>query len=465
MSLFAILDHSARALQTAGAGVSVASNNVANADSAGYARESLSQGPAGTLRARGLLLGQGVAAHQVLSSYDGFSQASVFGRLGDHAFDQGRAAAFQSIETSFLQGGDGGLSNAIDGLFQAFSQLEANPESSAPRLAVIAAGDVLAQMMSRAAGELGDRQVRLEGQVTAQLGTVNSAAEQIAALNVRIVELEAGGAGAHDLRAQRTALTEELSRLGPVSVNEAADGSMRVFFADHALVEAGTARSLSAETDPATGLSAVHISMGGASLDITGSIDRGSLGASLDARDTIVPGLLAELDELAFGLATEVNAVHAAGFGLDGATGRDFFAAPAAVAGAALALSLDAAVADDPDAIAASSTATGVPGDNNGATALAALSNSLTMSTGTQTFNQYWGTVLSGLGHDASSAYAAEARTSVELNAALDVRDSISGVSLEEEALDLLRFQDAYKAAAKVMQTANEMLEELLNLV
>lgn len=465
MGLFSIIDHSSRALQTASAGVSVASNNVSNANTPGYAREILSMDARGSSMNRGLLLGQGVDPQTVLSSYDRYSQASVFGRMGTHSYEGGRSAAFQSIETSFIDGDAGGLSQALDGLFQAFSALESSPEEPAARQAVLAAGNLLSQLMNRAADDLAQRQTDADSQVGGKVDTINTLAEELAALNAQIVELEAGGQGAHDLRARRTAAVEELSQLGPVRVQERADGSTTVLFANHSLVVGGSSRGLSVVEDPVTGLNQVHINMGGSSADITATLGSGTLGASVQMRDVTITGLQTQLDELAYGIATEVNALHSTGFGLDGLGGRDFFAPPAVADGAAAALTLDVAVATDPDAVAAASTAAGAPGDNSNATAIAALANGLTMSSSSQTFHQYWGGVISGLGHDASAAYSSFNRAGLELSAAMDMRDSVAGVSLEEEALDLLRFQDAYKAATRVMQTANEMLDELLNLV
>jgi len=238
-----------------------------------------------------------------------------------------------------------------------------------------------------------------------------------------------------------------------------------VIFAEHTLVEAGTTRALQLVPDPVTGLSQVHISMSSSTMDITSTLDSGELGATLQLRDTVIPGVLADLDALAFNVATEVNTLHAAGFGLDGVTGRNFFVPPALLAGSALALELDPAVIDTPDALAAATTPAGVPGDNSNATALAALSGTLIMSAGTQTFNSFWATALSSLGHDSATAQNDQLRAEIELSTALDVRDSASGVVLEEEALDLLRYQDAYQAATRIMSATQEMLDELLQMV
>ncbi len=466
MSIFSVLKAGNRALQAASAGIDVASNNVANANTEGYSRQSLGLGPQGTTRARGLLLGTGVRAEEVLSTYDKFAQGSVFGRTGRHAYQEGRAMSLQSLETSFVDaaGGDG-LIGAIEGLFAAFSDLELDPGNPSLRAGVLSAGSVVSSLFNRAASDLNEQTTLADSRVANTVVEVNRLTAEVASLNSEIVGLEAGGQQAHDLRAQRTAVLEQLASFGPTRVTEDADGSSRVFFAGHSLVDPGGSRSLSVVDDPVTGLNQVHVAMGTASMDITNSIDQGRLGAMLSVRDTTVPGLLADLDSLAFEVADQMNALHSAGFGLDGVTGRDFFAQPPSATGAALGMSLDAAVAGDPSAIAAAATAAGVPGDNSNAIALAQLGNQLTMTSGTESFTGFLASTLAGLGQDTSAAISGEARTSLELQASLDVRDSVSGVSLEEEALDLLRFQDAYQAAMRVMQTANEMLDELMQLV
>ena len=176
-------------------------------------------------------------------------------------------------------------------------------------------------------------------------------------------------------------------------------------------------------------------------------------------------GLLSSHDNLAFTLSNQVNTLHSAGFGLDGLTGRNFFGTLAVAGGAAQAIALDAAVVGTPDAIAAASTAAGVPGDNTNAAAISALAGLNLMAGATQTFGRFYGGFLAGLGQDAASAYQLEARADLELSGAQDLRDSISGVNLEEEALDLIRFKDAYNASTRVVSITNGLLDELMRIV
>jgi len=466
MSLFSILNHSARALATAGHGLAVTSNNVSNANTLGYAKQTLGVATQGTLRARGLLLGQGVKSTEVLSTYDRFSQGAVFGSAGRSAYAESRSQNLGAIETAFVDAaGPNGLVGALEGFFQSFDELELDPSNSSLRNSVLSSGSVVASLFSQASADLNRRQSDANLQVADGVERINQLGTQVAELNAQIVELEAGGQGAHDLRAHRTMLLEEMASHGPLTVSEKSDGSMQAIFAGHAIVTGGTSRPLSVVEDPVTGLNQVHLKMGGSTINITSSVNRGTVGAALATRDTTLPTLIGQLDQLAFDFSTQVNTVHAAGYGLDGVTGRDFFAPPGALAGAAAGMAIDAAVLGNPSAIAASLTLTGLPGDNGNATALKELGQSLTMTGGTQTFTGFLTSALASLGHEAAMARDEEARGRLELGASLDLRDSISGVSLEEEAMDLLRFQDAYQAAAKVMQTTNEMLDELMNLV
>ncbi len=452
-------------MRTATAAVQTSSNNVANANTPGYARQSLGFSAVGTQRRGGLLVGQGVTASQVNSAYDRFSQGAVFGRMSNNGYASSRSASFQTIESYLSEGPDGGLGAELTQFFDLWSAMETDPSAQAPRLAVLGQAEFLSTQFNSSASQLVTQQQNADARVDAAVARANVIGGQVAALNSQIVQLESSGGLANDLRANRTALLEELAAMGPVRVDDNADGSARVLFANHVLVEGAESRALSVVADPITGFNQVHIGQGSTSLNITAALTGGSIGADIDVRDTVVAGLITQLDTLAFEVANQVNALHNAGFGLDGLSGRDFFAPPAALVGAAQALQVDVAVALTPDAIAAASTAAGLPGDNTNATAIAALAGQNLMAGGTQTFERFYSSMTAGLGQDASQAYQLEARTTLELEGAQNLRDSASAVSLEEEAMDLIRFQDAYSASARVVSVTNELLQELLNVV
>jgi flagellar hook-associated protein 1 FlgK len=182
--------------------------------------------------------------------------------------------------------------------------------------------------------------------------------------------------------------------------------------------------------------------------------------------DATIVGYVARLDEIAQGIADSVNALHREGFGLDGSTGGDFFdttdaGTESGAAGAASRIRIAQAVAADPAAIAAS--ASGSPGDNAVARAIGDLGTVATLRGGTRSMTQ--------LVAEFSGAVAADtgaARFAVEAGGALvqsleNRRDSVSGVSLDEEAVNLVKYQQAFEAAARVVSITNQMMETLLN--
>ena len=465
MSLFSLLNQGSRSMRTASAALSTASNNVANANTQGYARQTLGIEAAGTQRRGGMLMGQGVTANQVSSAYDSFSQRSVLSQLGSNSYSSSRASSFEVIEANLAEGADGGLAASMSQFFDDWAALESDPSSTAARQQLLARGQILAQRFNSSADQLDTEQSNAESRVVQRVARANILAGQIAALNAQVVRLEASGGRANDLRANRTQMLEELAEIGPVNSEDQADGSVRVFFANHILVQNDDARTLSVAADPVTGFSQVHIAQGSATFNISSAINGGRLGADLDVRDNVTVGLLNSLDNLAFTLSTQVNTLHAAGFGLDGLTARNFFGPLAAAGGAAQAIALDAAVVGVPDAIAAASTAAGAPGDNTNAAALSALADLNLMAGATQSFGRFYGGFVAGLGQDAARSYQNEARSDLELNGAKDLRDSISGVNLEEEALDMIRFKDAYSASARVLSVTNQLFDELLRLI
>jgi len=466
MGLFSVLHNASQSLLTSGSGMQVTTNNVANANTPGYAKQTLGVTPQGTERAAGgLLLGRGVLASTVMSAYDSFSQAQVFGRLSDHSYSDSKTSAFESIESLFTDGDAVGIGGALYDFFDSFAELEVNPSLSGARLRVLQAGENLASFFSRTATDIDNRQLHADNVVASSVAEVNTLTNQVANLNITIRQFEAAGRQAHDLRSQRTALVEQLALIGPVRTYDLADGSQRILFAGHAIVEGSKARDLSVVPDPVTGFNQVHMSMGSTTIDITSTVALGSMGSAIEERDTILAGTESQLDDLAFTIHNDVNALHVSGFGQDGLTGRNFFGNLAGPAGAAAALSLDALIDGNPDAVAAATTLAGLPGDNSNASALAALSSSNSMSAATQTFTEFYSTLVSELGHSSKQAQQETIRSEMQLEASQNVRDQTSAVSMEEEALDLVRFQDSYQAAARVMSAANEMLDELLAIV
>jgi flagellar hook-associated protein 1 FlgK len=195
---------------------------------------------------------------------------------------------------------------------------------------------------------------------------------------------------------------------------------------------------------------------------VTRVLTGGELAGIRDARDVDAVAVLDRLDQLAFDVASAVNAQHSAGFGLDGVAGRNLFSVSATVSGAARSLALDPTMVDNPNAVAAAAAAADLPGGSDNALALSGLSTQKLATGGTRTASEGYSDLVGDLGmRKQNAAMDAQTKTAIQ-SQVLAMREETSGVSLDEEMVQLTKFQRAYEAAARVLTTADELMAELI---
>jgi flagellar hook-associated protein 1 FlgK len=192
--------------------------------------------------------------------------------------------------------------------------------------------------------------------------------------------------------------------------------------------------------------------------DVTATIVSGQLGGLLAARDQQIPSFQSQLDTLAAGLANAVNGVQTAGYDLSGNKGTNLFSPPPA-AGTGAAASLAVAITD-PSLIAAS--ADGTAGSNANAEAMYSLSSQAIILG--QSPTDYYSSLVFNVGNAAANANAEQSASSLVLQQLNDLRSSISGVSLDQEAANLVQYQQAYSASAQVVSTINQMMQTVINM-
>ena len=177
-------------------------------------------------------------------------------------------------------------------------------------------------------------------------------------------------------------------------------------------------------------------------------------------RDEVLPDYQAQLDQLAYDVSTKINQVHATGYDLNGNTGPMLYLPLPSAQGAAAAMTVDPAVAADSSRIAAS--ASGAPGDNGIARQLADLRNANAARGGNATFTEAWSVLVSKVGSDSASAKNSLSMRQETVTAIQRLRDSVSGVSLDEEAGRLMQFQRAYEANARFFAALDSSLSVLM---
>ena len=456
--LSSLLYIGASGLNASQQGVNTTADNVANVDTPGFRRREVELRSRPTYSSGGLNQGAGVEAAGTQRVVDEFLDQRVRDAGIELGYSSARSDALIQAEAIFADLEGYGVTGAMDEFFGSFDQLAAEPQDSGARQRVLESAARLTEAVNFVAAEVETQQFELERRVDDQVAQINELSDEVADLNLRIGGLETPPP---DLLDRRDEALKELGELVGISVLET-DGRVSVSLrgSGFGLVTDGVSRALSAEV--VNGDVVVSGQRAGATEVLTPSLSGGRLTGTIAARDVDLEAVASGLDQFAFDFAAAVNTVHQAGFGTDGVGARDFFAPIAAVDGAAGAFTLDAGIVGEPDRIAAAQDALLVPGDNRNALTLAELRQA--NLPGGETPSATLRTVVADLG-----ARVSDATTSVEAQGAVkarldDLMSSMSGVSLDEEMTKLLQFRQSYAAAARIIQTADELMQEVIAL-
>lgn len=376
------------------------------------------------------------------------SQTATFGQL------DARAKTLDTLNEVVDEPGDTGLTSLLGKFWSSWQALSLDASSPATREAVRSAGTELAQGFADTRRRLVEAQGEADQRITANVDQLNLWAGQVNELNKAIGKVVGVGMAPNDLLDQRDALIDRIAAAGPVSVTTPGpNGKVSVAFGGQLLVD-GTSDTVRPVAVSAAGA----VTVGGTAA----TVNDGSLRGLIDIRDAVVGGpggYIASLDQLANTVITEVNARHSAGYGLDGATGRAFFQG-----GNAANIAVSAAVATSTDVIAASATAAGLPGGADNAVALSQLRYvALNIGGRTGTIDNAWGAWVSKLGVDTDQAKRLRDVQDGVLQVAQSRRDAVSGVNMDEEVADMVRFQKSYNAAARMITTLDGMLETIVS--
>jgi flagellar hook-associated protein 1 FlgK len=292
----------------------------------------------------------------------------------------------------------------------------------------------------------------LNQQVVGDVSQVNSLTKTIASLNTQITALSPN-ADAGTLEDQRQQAIAQLSQLVGLDQISTDNNGITLTTSGGAVLVSGS-QSFALSTTQVGGTT--HILAGGQ--DVTSNLTGGDLGGVLQARDQQLPSYQSALDNLAFAVGTQVNQQNALGVDGNGNPGAGLFSLPAASSGAAALIQVATA---DPNAVAAAATGQGSAGNAN-ASALAGLSNANIV--GGQTASGFLASFLGQIGSDTAAATTNNSAQQATLTQLTTQKDSLSGVSLDQEALNLTQYQRAYQAAAQVFNIANSIMASAINL-
>jgi flagellar hook-associated protein 1 len=455
MSLTSLLSIARSALLTQQRAVDTTGHNIANANTEGYTRQRLAITAEVPLQTPIGQVGRGVTATGIERLRDGYLDGAYRRENGELGRFSTLNDTLSQVENVFGEPTSTGIAAGIDDFLSAFGDLANDPSGRTPRTLVRQAAQNLARQFHQTDQRLGALASDLRSRMVGAVTEINQLTQQIADLNAQIRTGNGGTRESPDLKDRRDSLVDQLSSLAGVRVIDRPDGTIGVTAGDALLVDGGVATSLEVRD---AGGGQVTVSVTGGVGGIT--LKSGSLAALADLAGKTLPGIRDQLNTLVRSIVTEVNTIHRAGRGLNGGTNVDFFD-PNGLTLDSIGLSL--AVAGDTDAIAAGQS--GAPGDNSNALAIAALRTAGVASLNGQTLSGGYQEIVSAIGvalQDASGRL--EAQSVITSNADAQ-RQTISGVSLDEELTALIGQQNAYSAAARLVTVADDMIKDVIGMV
>lgn len=450
-SLFTTLLNTAGAIQVFTRSLNTIQNNVTNANTPGYAKQTQTLEAMHFDTSNGS--GGGVAAGPILSSRSEYneqvvrSQQELLGEWRQKASDLG------SIEPFFSLTSTTGIASSLTNFFNTFSQLSVNPNDQASRQAVISQAGVLAQSFSDTANGIQGVVGNVRQQTSDAVSEINRLSSDIASLN-QTIHSNFANAADPSVDAKIHNDLEQLSQYADTTVLKQSDGTFSVYLNGQTplvlgnsqfQIQAGFSNSQIQILDPQGN-------------DITTQVQHGQLGALIDENNNVIPSYMSDLNTLAQTLADQVNTTLAGGVDQNGNVPATDLFTYNATTGVAASLSVTSIT---PDQIAAASAS--APGGNGNALALAALANAPVVNGAT--FTAFYGSLGARVGRDVSAAEDNQSTQQDLVTQAQNRRQQASGVDINEEAAQLIQFQAAYQAAGKMLTVVDDLTQTLMNII
>jgi flagellar hook-associated protein 1 FlgK len=461
MGLSDVLNMGKTSLATHQTLMEVTGNNIANVNSEGYSRQSVELGTVPALNFRGFQIGRGVTASNILRAQDTFLNRQILDKNSALGEQTAQTTPLAELETLFNLDEDN-LSARIDRFFDSWEQLSVTPDGSVERDSVLQNATLLGDAFHAMSNDLGKLSQQLDSTLADSLSGINQKLRQVADLNQRVATVEASGVNANADRDSRDALLEELSYSLGIKSYENKDGSIDVQLQSGLPLVSGN-QAFALETVDSVSGAVLQVNLGTSSRPVDANSLGGEFKGLTTLRDEFIPQLMDNLDQLAYSLATEVNGLHSAGTGLDGSTGQAFFSlAPSSGdnpwSGAAA--SIETVLTDSRQIAAGQSAATG---DNRNALLMAALKDAKVVG-GVHSFGTYYASIASDVGLESAQNQLSVSGLEDTMLQMENLRDGKTGVSLEEEMINLIQYQRGFEASAKLLTTVDEMMDTVLSI-
>jgi flagellar hook-associated protein 1 FlgK len=459
-SLISSLYTGASGIYSNQAGVEVTGNNIANINTEGYSRQTVSIKSSNSVEQGGLLFGSGSAIDSIDRADNIFITRQLIAASANYGEYEAASTPLNDIE-QILDISETSLASDIDSFFDAWEALSSNPGGSSERQQVIIEGEDLANHFQQISQNLSNVVDSIDSSIESLIPELNDMLLQIAELNGKILQSETAGGDANTLHDQRDLLLQQVGEFSGATTYTDNDGMACLQLENGLpLVIGQIASTLS--TEQVGGLSQLVLTTGNSTFSLNDSNFGGALGGLLSVRDNTIPELQDEVDQLAYEIVSTINNLHTTGLDQNGTAGSSFFdfvssTDPAADIWQGAAASITV-LFDDPALIAAGTS--GLNGDNSLSLQIAALKDTAIVDG--STFTEEYARIAAKAGLLVSSNEDKLLSGLENLNNIQDDRDTLSGVSSDEEMLLLIQYQSGYEAAANYLSVVKEMLDTLL---
>jgi len=441
--------------------IAVTGQNISNVNTTGYSRQRVDLESKVIVTSDGPM-GAGVIDRKIERIYDQFLNVNIQQEIQKKGRWQTENQTLQQVEINFDESSGDGFSEHMSRYWNAWQDLTLNPSGYPERKALVTASEDLVSNFREKSEYLDQVQSDMNDRIIATTDEINNLASQISDLNQKIFNFEINGASANDFRDQRDVLINQLSEKIDLTTSEDSDGRVAITLGGGGkLVDGSTFAEVATQEDSLTGY--LDVVWKDTSAPIL--VSNGEIRGWMNVGYVLIPEYKEKLDNLAGQFIDNVNAYHLLGQNLVDSSSRNYFEG---ITASTMVINED--IVNNVNLIAAAGPFPDIPSDsikadNSQAIAIAGLQNELTMDGDSATFDTFYNSIVSRVGSDVSNAASNLEHHTLTVNQMENFRESISGVSLDEEMVNLIKFQQGYSAAAKLIDTVSQMMDTVINLV
>lgn len=466
-----MMDVGKRSMMNSQSALQTVSHNVANKNTEGYSRQRVDLQTAEPTGQGKMRMGNGAQAKSVTRVNNQFLEKQVEAEGNVLGKKDSTSQMLTRVEQVFNEQMNKGLNKFMGEFFNSYREMSNSPENLALRNLVKESADFMTKDFQRIDAQLSKIQGEADFQMATEVSEINGMTREIAQLNDKIQMVELNALEANDERDRRDLLIKQLSEKVNIRYGESDDGVMTITAGTTAVLVSGSQqRDLfvapsAAREGKRDGTVDVYYKPNDTShaVTLTEQITGGRLGGLIEIRDQFINKTMQNMDEMAFTLGTEVNKIHRQGYDRYNNKGQDFFAMGNGVNGAAAKIKVSDPIQQNAGFLVAAAQPNS-PADNRIANMISSLQYQQPLAGGESTFDDFYANIVGNVGIAANRANSEFESQKGIVEQLKNIRESISGVSLDEETAKMIEFQKSFDASARLIRTADEMMDTVLNL-